>query len=138
MTLPIPTPCLAAPLRKLLTDFGRKMRQIHRLTMKVGQLSQKMEQRPSLWMKLDQWLVQLGSLKQQEQDVLSRIKTIEEQHKKLRLKKQLKMARTPELDAPRPTTSSRRRNRAMWAWLIVIYMMMRMKKRGPLPTLTNG
>lgn len=133
-----PAPRMTSPLRKLVADFGRKMRRIRRLTMKVGQLSQKMGDKPSLWMKLDQWLVQLGTLKQQEQDVLSRIKTIEEHHKKLRQTKQLKMARAPELDAPRPTGSTRRKNRALWVWLIVFFMMARSKKRGAFPTLTNG
>lgn len=139
MTLSSPTPSMNASMRTLLANFGAKMRQIHRLTSKISLLSQKMGTKPSLWLKLDSWIVQLGYLKKQEQDALSRIKAVEDQHKKLRLKKQLKIARTikSEFDAPQPDAVSRRR-RNLWAWLFLLYVMMRTNKRASFPTLTNG
>ncbi|MDD3183101.1 MAG: hypothetical protein PHD48_09910 [Alphaproteobacteria bacterium] len=124
-------------LRKLMADFGHKMRQIHQLSLKVGVLSQRAGTKPSLWVKLDQWRLQLSGLQRKEQATLSRIKAIEVQHQKLRLKKQLKMARP--LVGLHPSPSARNKNKALWYWILAIYMiMLRPKKMAPQRTLTNG
>lgn len=96
--------------------------------------------KPSFWLKMDKWLGQLCNLKRKEERVLSRIKDVEVMHKQLRMKKQLKMARSRKfaMEGPKPGSNGSSRQKALWLFLIALYMAMRTRKAQRLPTLTNG
>lgn len=117
-------------LRTLLADFGHKMRQIHRLNLKIDRAATHMDAKPKLRLRMDSWLAQLGLLKSEEDKTLAMIKDIEKRHQNMRLKKQLKMAKSmdPLRNGPEPSGSSRQRTRWLMFWLVILYMLMRPRK----------
>ncbi|MGE4352166.1 MAG: hypothetical protein AB7E52_08260 [Bdellovibrionales bacterium] len=126
------------------------MRQIHRLKHKMSGdrplpdgrsgLSRAPSGKPSLWMKLDLWIGQLGGLKKKEHDLLKKIRKVEERHQKMRAMRQLRRA-GPKLDAPCPSPFAARDNRMkMWLLLAFLYYAFRPRKKSLrlFPKITNG
>lgn len=127
-------------LKNLTKDFGIKARRISKLSAKIGSLAYKVGDKPSLFPRIEKWLMQLSLLKKKEMDTLAQIQSIEKKHALLRRNKKLRLA-TPRFrhaidENGRPIPS--RNSRLLWLLFLLAYVIRKPKPTRGITTLTNG
>lgn len=111
--------------------FARKTKERRQLSEEAVSLGPIQQMKPSLFRRFAKMMDQIGALRRKETDILDRIAEIEEQHKRLRRAKRLRLAAAYDNDPDAPERDGKSFN--FWWTLFLLWLLSRKDKKKPEP-----